>query len=64
MKIVDVPTFVVTSKERGKIVHLVNILCNIDNEAVAFLDGIMEEMLGYSLLGILEEILNRVRVSN
>ena len=64
MKIVDVPTLVLTSEERGKIIDLVSMLYDTDNEVDTFLDNIMEEMPDCSLLGILEEILNRVQVSN
>lgn len=64
MKIVDVPTLVLTSKERGKIVDLVSMLYDTDSEVDSFIDSIMEETPENSLLGILEEILDRARVSD
>lgn len=64
MKVVDVPTLVLTSKERGKIIDLVSMLYNTDNEVNDFLDSIMEDMQGCSLLDILEEILDRAQISD
>jgi len=64
MKIVNVPTLVLTSKERGKIIDVVSMLYNTDNEVDDFLDDIMEEMRGCSLLGVLEEILDRTQISD
>jgi len=64
MKIVNVPTLVLTSKERGKIIDVVSMLYNTDNEVDEFLDSIMKDMHGCSLLGVLEEILDRTQISD
>ena len=64
MKIVNAPTLVLTSKERGKIIDVVSMLYNTDNEVDDFLESVMEDMHGCSLLGVLEEILNRAQISD
>jgi len=63
MKIVNMPTLVLTSTERGKIVDLINMLYETNSEVDSFLDSIMEEMPECNLLGILEEILHRAEIS-
>ena len=64
MKIVNAPTLMITSKERGKIIDVVSMLYNTDNEVDDFLDSIVKDMQGCSLLGILEEILDRAQISD
>ena len=64
MKIVNAPTLVLTSKERGKIIDVVSMLYNTDNEVDDFLESVIEDMRECSLLDILEEILNRAQISD
>ena len=64
MKIVNTPTLVLTTKEHSKILEIVHMLCNTDADTDAYLDDIMKEMRGCSLLGVLEEILDRAKISD
>lgn len=64
MKIVNVPTLVLTSEERSKIVEVVSMLYDTDAEIDNYLGHIMKGMQGCSLLDILEEILDRARISD
>ena len=63
MKVIQMPTLILTVEERNKIVDVVNMLYDTDFEVDNFLDSIMEEMPDGSLLGILEEILDRAQIS-
>ena len=64
MKVVNVPTLILTMKERNKIVDVVSMLYDTDAETDDCLDHIMEDMQGCSLLDILEEILDRAQISD
>lgn len=59
MKVVNKPILILTPEERKKILEVVDMLYDTDNETDAFIDDIMENLQGCSLLGILEEILAR-----
>ena len=63
MKVVNVPTLILTMKERNKIVDVVSMLYDTDAETDKCLNNIMKELQGGSLLEVLEEILDRARIS-
>lgn len=63
MKVIQMPTLVLTMEERNKIVDVVSMLYNTDTETDKCLNNIMEEMQGGSLLEVLEEILDRAQIS-
>ena len=63
MKVIQKPTLILTEGERNKIVEVVSMLYDTDAETDKYLDNIMKEMQGCSLLGVLEEILDRARIS-
>lgn len=63
MKVINVPTLVLTVEEHEKIAEIVSMLYDTDAETDDWLGHIMKDMQGCSLLGILEEILDRAKVS-
>ena len=63
MKVINVPTLILTVEERNKIVDVVSMLYDTDAETDECLNSIMKELQGCSLLDVLEEILDRARVS-
>ena len=63
MKVIQMPTLILTMEERNKIVEVVNMLYDTDAETDECLNNIMKELQGCSLLGVLEEILDRARIS-
>jgi len=63
MKVIQMPTLILTVEERNKIVDVVSMLYDTDAETDKCLNSIMKDMQGCSLLGILEEILDRAKVS-
>ena len=63
MKVINVPTLILTLEERNKIVDVVSMLHDTDAETDKCLNNIMEELQGCSLLAVLEEILDRSRTS-
>ena len=63
MKVINVPTLILTLEERNKIVNVVSMLYDTDAETDKCLNSIMKELQGGSLLEVLEEILDRARIS-
>jgi hypothetical protein len=63
MKVINVPTLVLTVEEHEKIAEIVSMLYDTDAETDKCLNNIVKDMQGCSLLGILEEILDRAKVS-
>ena len=63
MKVVQMPTLILTMEERNKIVDVVSMLYDTDTETDKCLNSIMKELQGGSLLEVLEEILDRARIS-
>ena len=63
MKVVQMPTLILTMEERNKIVDVVSMLYDTDTETDKCLNNIMKELQGGSLLEVLEEILDRARIS-
>lgn len=63
MKVIQMPTLILTVEERNKIVDVVSMLYDTDAETDDCLGHIMKDMQGCSLLCILEEILDRAQTS-
>lgn len=63
MKVINVPTLVLTVEEHDKIANVVSMLYDTDAETDKCLDSIMKDMQGCSLLSVLEEILDRARIA-
>lgn len=63
MKVINVPTLILTLEERNKIVNVISMLYDTDAETDKCLNNIMKELQGCSLLEVLEEILDRARTS-
>jgi len=63
MKVIQMPTLILTVEERNKIVDVVSMLYDTDAETDKCLNNIMKELQGGSLLEVLEEILDRARIS-
>ena len=63
MKVVQMPTLILTMEERNKIVDVVSMLYDTDAETDKCLNNIMKDLQGGSLLEVLEEILDRARIS-
>ena len=63
MKVINVPTLILTLEERNKIVNVVSMLYDTDAETDKCLNSIMKELQGCSLLEVLEEILDRAQTS-
>ena len=63
MKVIQMPTLILTLEERNKIVNVVSMLYDTDAETDKCLNNIMKELQGCSLLEVLQEILDRAQTS-